>query len=263
MLQWCNVSPPGGLHGTTGLYRVVVEVTGLPAATSDYTSSSLDGWGQHSYSLKLCDTLSPPTAINCGSGQGSNGAGQYNTAPLAIFGWNNMDVTYQETLVTKPPNKNFPQTACVNSKAFPYACLDLGCIPSDYVGRDLTLRVFNLGDSPDNGNVYVSVVPPAGSTAFVDPLPSYMPSSPNIDGNYAARARSQTIPPFRLYTGLWINFQLHIPANYSVDCKSTGTGTGWWQLMFASDQGVQPLDKIGIEFNLTGSPIHLVPPEFT
>jgi Putative Flp pilus-assembly TadE/G-like len=258
MLQWCKISlPTTGLVGGQ-LYRLVIEATGLPAATSDYTSSSLDGWGQHSYSLKLCDDPSATTPYSCGNGAGATGQGQYNTAPLAIFGWNNADVVYQDQLGTRTPNPNAPQSACVNDNSVPYACLDLGCIPTVFVGRDLTLRIFNLGSSPDTGQVYLAVVPPAGASAFVDPLPSYFPQS-NIDGNNAVQARDPT-NTFRLFRGRWIDFQLHIPANYSVDCKTTGSGTGWWQLMFASNS-VQPRDKVGIEFILKGSPLHLVQPQ--
>jgi hypothetical protein len=269
ILQWCKISPSGGL--TEGLYRLVIEATGLDAATSDYTSSALDGWGQHAYSLKLCDNAAATDPYSCGSGSNATGAGQYNTAPLAIFGWNNSDVVYQDLLATRSPNKNFPQSACVDDNSNPYACLDLACIPSVYAGRDVTARIFNLGSSPDNGEVYIAVVPPAGSTATVSPLPAYIPLVPGgIDGNsQTVRARDPTgSPPFRVFTGLWIDFKLHLPSNYSVDCRSTGTGTGWWQLMFASDNVVPPQvlvtpnDKVGIEFILTGSPVHLVPPTF-
>jgi Flp pilus assembly protein TadG len=260
ILQWCKISPPTtGLSGGTGgaLYRLVIEATGLDAATSDYTSSSLDGWGQHSYSLKLCDDPAATSPYSCGNGSNASGAGQYNTAPLAVFGWNNSDVVYQDQLATRTPNKNFPQSACVNDNSVPYACLDLACIPSVYAGRDVTARIFNLGDSPELGEAYVAVVPPAGSTASVAPLPAYIPTVP-IDGNTAVKARDST-NTYRLYLGRWIDFHLHMPSNYSVDCRSTGSGTGWWQLMFASST-VQPNDKVGIQFILTGSPLHLVPP---
>ncbi|HEX9412650.1 MAG TPA: Tad domain-containing protein [Ktedonobacterales bacterium] len=265
MLQWCKISPPGGLNPGTGggLFRLVIEATGLTAATSDYTSSSLDGWGQHAYSLKLCADPAATTPYSCGNGSNATGAGQYNTAPLALFGWNNADVVYQDLLSTRTPNKNYPQSACVNTNTTPYACLDLGCISSVYAGRDVTARIYNLGSSSGTGDVYVAVVPPAGSTATVAPMPAYIPTFPGgIDGNSpAAQARDST-NTYRLYTGRWLNFQLHMPSDYKVNCTTTGNGTGWWQVMFASVAGVQPNDKVGIQLILTGSPLHLVPPLF-
>jgi Flp pilus assembly protein TadG len=265
MLQWCKISPPGGLNpgtgGGGGLFRLVIEATGLAAATTDYTSSSLDGWGQHAYSLKLCADPAATTPYSCGNGSNATGAGQYNTAPLALFGWNNADVVYQDLLSTRTPNKNYPQSACVSTNTTQYACLDLGCISSVYAGRDVTARIFNLGSSPGTGDVYVAVAPPAGSTATVAPLPAYIPTT-TIDGNANAVQARDSTNTYRLYTGRWLSFQLHMPSDYKVNCTTTGNGTGWWQLMFASVAGVQPNDKVGIQLILTGSPVHLVPPLF-
>ena len=125
----------------------------------------------------------------------------------------------------------------------------------------MTLRIFNLGSSPGTGDVFVAAVPPAGSTATVAPLPAYIPTT-TIDGNSPAVQARDSTNTYRLFTGRWVDFQLHLPSNYSVDCRTTGSGTGWWQLMFASVAGVQPNDKVGIEFILVGSPVHLVSPLF-
>src|SRR5260221_6252252 len=109
MIQGCKMSPSAGIVKSTppsagGLFRLVIEATGLAAATLAYTSSSLDGWGQHAYSLKLCADPAATTPYSCGSGSNATRAGQYNTAPLAVFGWNNADVVYPEQLSTRTPN---------------------------------------------------------------------------------------------------------------------------------------------------------------
>src|SRR5260370_10950542 len=95
ILQWCKISLGGLGNGNAGgLYRLVVEATGLDAATSDYTSSSLDRWGQHSYSLKICDDPAATTPINCGNGSWASGNGEIKTAPLGSFGWRIMCLNF-------------------------------------------------------------------------------------------------------------------------------------------------------------------------
>src|SRR5260370_42639980 len=107
----------------------------------------------------------------------------------------------------------------------------------------------------------VVAVPQAVRTATDSHVPAYIPTT-TIDGNSPAVQARDSPNRYRLFTGLWVDFQLHLPSNYSVDCRTTGSGTGWWQLMFASVAGVTPNDKVGIQFILTGSPLHLVPPLF-
>jgi hypothetical protein len=92
-------------------------------------------------------------------------------------------------------------------------------------------------------------------------MPAYIPTA-SIDGNGISVASRGASGTYTVFNGRWLSFQLHMPANYSVDCTISGTGSGWWQVMYASGQGVQPDDKIGVQFNLVGSPVHLVPPIF-
>jgi hypothetical protein len=121
-----------------------------------------------------------------------------------------------------------------------------------------------VGDGSGTGQLYVAVVPPPGSTASVLPMPAYIPTAPppQIDGNAVSVHTRGASGTYTLFNGRWLSFLLHMPADYRVDCTISGTGSGWWQLMYASDQGVRPDDKVGVEFNLVGSPVHLVPPIF-
>ncbi|MGH2516624.1 MAG: TadE/TadG family type IV pilus assembly protein, partial [Ktedonobacterales bacterium] len=256
--SWC----PFNATLTTGAYRLVVEATGLTAdATNasdprgyDYNSGPLDGWGSHSYGVKLCTGV-PASAVNCPNG--AKGAGQYNNTNLTIFGWNNIDVVFEQTLGNANPNQNYPQTSCVSSTAYRYACLDLGCIPSAYAGRTVTVGLFDPGDAP-SGDMYLAVVPPSGSKVSVQ-YPSFA-STAKIDGDTAVQVRYNN--GYRAFNGLWLSVNLQLSSSYQGDCETTG-GTsgksGWFQLAYMSNNG-SPHDKLTISFSLVGSPDHLVPP---
>ena len=255
---WCNT----GYSLTPGLYRLVVEATGLPAHTNSYNSTLQDGYGQHAYALKLCNGA-PLTAVNCDNGVG--GAGQYTNANLTIYGWNNEDITVQQTLGNAAPNANIPQNSCVTDANYKYACVDLGCIPSVYAGRTLTAQLFDPGDG--GGDIYLGIVPPQAGTADVTVTPGNyagieIDSGAIYDGDTVVHAHysSNGVTPFN---GLWLNFTLHLKSTYSGSCPSSGisggTYSGWFQLVYMSNNG-NPGDKLAIQFNLVGSPVHLVPP---
>ena len=274
VLRWCklsvSVNGTGGL--APGLYRLVIEATGLTANGDNYTSTSTDGWGSHSFALKLCDTATPANPVGCGNDGGAVGGGQYKTVPnLAIFPWNNMDVIFQASLSFAAANQSSPATSCVQGNTDGYACVDLACIPSDYAGRSITVQLFDVGDgSPTRGgnaNLYVSVVPPAGSLpAGVTITPNYSPMPPGIttvDG-VAAAVGSQFMSsyaggngPYRPFNGLWLTATIQLPATYTGTCVGN---SGWFQMAYISDNGIQPHDKVGVSFTLVGSPVHLVPP---
>lgn len=274
VLRWCklnvNVNATGGL--APGLYRLVIEATGLTATGDNYTSTITDGWGSHSFALKLCDTAVPVNPVGCGNDNGGLGAGQYKTVPnLAIFPWNNMDVIFQASLSQATANQNYPQSSCVQNDTDKYACVDLACIPTDYAGRSITVQLFDIGDgyplSSGNANLYVSVVPPAGSLpAGVTITPNYSPTPPGIttvDGDPAAIGSQFTSAyaggnsPYRPFNGLWLTATIQLPSSYTGTCVGN---SGWFQLAYITDNGIQPHDKAGVSFTLVGSPVHLVPP---
>jgi hypothetical protein len=60
--------------------------------------------------------------------------------------------------------------------------------------------------------------------------------------------------------GLWVNSTLHIPSTCTGNCASGPDRTGWWQLIYASTNGGQLTDWVGVSLSLVISPIHLVPP---
>ena len=262
--QWCllanNLAP--------GTYRLEVEATGItdnaPNSSGgyDYQSTPQDGWGHHSYGLKVCDQPSPTitSPVGCGNGTGAYGAGQYNTSDVSVYGWNDMDVVFQASLSTRTPNKNYPSTSCVTSANNPYACMDLGCIPSQYAGRTLTLGLFDPGDGLGSGNDYIGVSPPAAGGTIT--YPSNITTT-TIDGVTAVVAAQGSYRPFN---GLWLKVTLTLPATYNGDCTNNPNKTsGWWQLMYATDKDssgnptFQPTDQLAVSFALTGSPVHLVP----
>lgn len=270
VLRWCELSPTTGL--APGLYRLVIEATGLTTSGTNYSSTAIDGWGSHSFALKMCDTPNPVSAVNCGNDNGGLGAGQYKTVPnLAIFPWNNMDVIFQAALSSASANQNYPQSSCVQSNTLQYACVDLACIPTDYAGRSITIGLFDVGDGyatgSGNANLYVSVVPPAGSLpAGVTINLTYSPAPPGIttvDGDSSA-VGSQFLStyasgnsPYRPFNGLWLTATIQLPSNYTGTCVGN---SGWFQMAYISDNGIQPHDKVGVSFTLVGSPVHLVPP---
>ena len=270
VLRWCrlslNVNGTGGL--APGLYRLVIEATGLTATGQNYTSTSTDGWGSHSYAVKLCDTPNPSDPVNCGNDGNGLGAGQYKTVPnLAIFPWNNMDVVFQAALSSRQPNQNYPQTSCVQKSSIQYSCMDLACVPGDYAGRTITVSLFDVGDGYQKsygatGSIYISVTPPAGSVPNGTTIPITYAPTPSMstqDGDTAAVGSSftSTYAPYRPLNGLWITATIQLPSDYTGTCVGN---SGWFQLAYmVSSSGLQPNDKVGVGFSLVGSPVHLVP----
>lgn len=251
-LNWCKLALPTTLG--PGIYRLVVEATGLPAnASPDYNSTINDGYGQHAYSLKICDSNAITTPISCSNGGAgnSNGAGQFNAPGVGIYGWNNVDVTFQATLSTSTPNKNYPYTACVNSANTPYACMDVVCLTPEYAGRSLSLQIYDPGDGYGNGRLYMGIVPPDPTTATVT-YPSYV-STTTVDGDKVALLKNGSYRPLN---GLWLNVVITLSPKYNGNCGPSGTG--WFQMVYASDTGTNPSDKIAIKSTLIGSPQHLV-----
>ena len=113
------------------------------------------------------------------------------------------------------------------------------------------------------GNIYISVVPPAGSVPRGTTIPiNYAPTPPGIstqDGDAAAVGSSFTssYAPYRPFNGLWLTATIQLPSNYTGSCVGN---SGWFQLAYmVSNNNLQPNDKVGVAFNLVGSPVHLTP----
>ncbi|MGO8949162.1 MAG: TadE/TadG family type IV pilus assembly protein [Ktedonobacterales bacterium] len=243
--QWCTL--PIGTNLSAGTYRLVIEATGLTSSASAYSSDTTSGYGEHVYALKVCKTgLTSP--ISC-SDLGSPG--------LQIAAWNDMDVYFSSQLSTQGPTSGNPSTTCVTqtSGLVPYTCLDLACIPTAYAGRTLSLQIFDPGDG--SGDIYVGVAEAGvGSGSVTYP---WLPGSDIVmkDGDSVVQAHFSS-PSYNALNGLWLIAQVTLPSTYTGDCQANGTG--WWQMIYATDNGGSPSDTVGVEVSLAGSPIHLVPP---
>src|SRR5260221_3138412 len=121
--MWCTLAT----NLPQGVYRLVVEATGLVSATPNYSSSTVDGWGAHSYALKVCTSTSSTitTPISCNNGAAANPPG------VNIFAWDNIEINFTANLGIDQPSQANPATSCVTpngTPGTPYTCLDLGCI---------------------------------------------------------------------------------------------------------------------------------------
>ena len=272
---WCQMVNQGGYNPSTktynngspviltpGTYRLVIEGTGLTNAwdtTPAYGANLNYGWGSHSYALKLC-VGSVTTAVNCSTG-GGNGAGQFKIPDLAVYAWNNMDVIFQSQLTSQSVNFNYPQTSCIRSNTGSnYACMDLGCISSEYAGRSITISLFDVGDG--TAPLYVGISPPPGISLPLSNItyPYFQGQTVTKDGIPAIPVNTGGGTPLN---GLWINVTVQLPSNYVGDCATSTGGlsgkSGWWQLAYMSDTGGLPHDKLAVKFTLVGSPEHIVP----
>jgi Flp pilus assembly protein TadG len=286
------VSLPDGSSSPSGFvsYRVVVEAVGLGstaltgikntgAATNpadprgyDYNVTTTSGYGQHNYALKACLASSTSAYGSGGCGIGAKGAGKFNQPYVTFYGINNMNEAFSQSLGTLTPNKNYPQASCVTSAATPYACSDLACIPTEFAGRTVSLRVYDPGDAPGAGvDMYLAIVPPDPTTATVDYKAGYGGATAPIqtatfDGVLAVRTRyGSSYDGYRPFNGLWYNVAITFAPNYIGDCAlSTDlrNAPGWWQLAWispnATSAGNPSLDSTTISLTTIGSPQHLV-----
>jgi Flp pilus assembly protein TadG len=250
--QWCSLA----LNLSSGFYRLVVEATGLASNVAEYHSGKTDGWGKHSYAVKVCPTsaIANPIGNNCPSGATST------TPGVALFGWNNMEATFSTALVPLTPSSTDPTTSCAQTNASAYACLDLGCIQTAYAGRQLDIRLFDLGDG--SGNLFAGITPPPGSAATVS-YPGFLTTS-TIDGAQVVQTHFTSPNAFNPLNGRWLDVSVTLPPSYTGNCLTSASGTGWWQLIYATDAtNGQPGDWLNVSFSLVGSPVHLVTPALT
>jgi hypothetical protein len=243
--QWCalytDLAP--------GTYRLVIEATGLVSSTSAYTSTLMSGYGAHSYALKICPTTST-TPISCPSGASGGNPG------LELAAWNYMDFYFSSQLGTGPPNANDPSTTCMTqaTPATGYTCLDLACIPTSYAGRTLSVQFFDPGDG--GGDLYIGLAEAGAGSASVSYPGLAATYISTIDGDTVVHAHFSS-PQYTAFNGIWLTAAVTLPSSYTGNCQSGPTGTGWWQMIYASANGT-PGDQVGVKFSLTGSPIHLL-----
>jgi hypothetical protein len=266
---WCpfsDSSTGSPVDLTTGVYRLVIEATGLTAlaqnnGVTDYNSGPQDGYGQHGYAMKLCAALASTLTsgpVGCDNGTGK-GAGGFNVPPLNITGWNDSTFNLIEPLTQQTANLNYPNSACVSSNQYAYSCYDLACIPTVYAGRTINVRLFNPG-TVTTGDLYIGIVTPPNAQATVT-YPSYVTTT--LDGDVVVQSFDTGHNNYRPYHGLWLNIGLQLSPNYVGDCRSTGIQSGksgWWQLVAISPTNAVPNSILTNKFTLVGSPVHLVTP---
>jgi hypothetical protein len=243
--QWCALYPALA----PGTYRLVIEATGLLSTTSAYTSTLTSGYGAHSYALKLCPSAST-TPISCSDGATGGNPG------LGLSAWNNMDFYFSSGLTSGPPNAADPSTTCTTqtSPTTGYTCLDLACIPTSYAGRTLTVQFFDPGDG--SGDLYIGLSEAgvgSGSVSYPGLAASYIST---IDGDTVVHAHFSS-PSYTAFNGIWLTAAVTLPPSYTGNCQAGPSGTGWWQMVYASANGT-PGDQVGVSFSLTGSPVHLL-----
>ena len=243
--QWCalytDLAP--------GTYRLVIEATGLLSTTSAYTSTLTSGYGAHSYALKLCPSTST-TPISCPDEASGGNPG------LELSAWNNMDFYFSSQLSNGPPNPSDPSTTCTTqaSPTTGYTCLDLACIPTAYAGRTLSVQFFDPGDG--SGDIYIGLAEAgvgSGSVSYPGLAATYIST---IDGDTVVHAHFSS-PSYTAFNGIWLTAAVTLPPSYTGNCQTGPSGTGWWQMIYASANGT-PGDQVGVSFSLTGSPVHLL-----
>ena len=177
-------------------------------------TNPLQGWGSKQYALKVCGpgSYTPSTLYGCVTG-----------ANTTVAAWNNMTVFYAA-----------PQAA---------ADFDLSYLPPTYAGRTISVDLFDPGDS--SGNVYMEIIPPAGSGVTVTYPAGIRTGTDPGNGltGILASSGGDTI-----YNSLWIKTPVSLPSTYP---------GGWWQIHYNVSNGT-PADTVTIAFDVVGSPVHLV-----
>jgi len=206
--------------------------------------------------VKICPTsaITNPIGSNCPSGATGT------TPGVALFGWNNMEATFETTLVPLTPSSTDPTTSCAQTNTSAYACLDLGCIQTAYAGRQVDIRLYDLGDG--SGNLFAGIAAPPGSGATVS-YPGFLTTSA-IDGVQVVQTHFTSPNAFNPLNGRWLDVTATLPPSYTGNCLTSASGTGWWQMIYATDAtNGQPGDWLNVSFSLVGSPVHLVTPALT
>lgn len=203
------------------------------------------GWGMHSYGIKLCDasTTDPSQVQTCTLSSNS-----------FIQPWENMDIYL--TFQANNGNNVIP----------------LADIPADYAGHEVSVSVFDPGDSWGNPtSMQFAIVPPTvDDNGNANPTYSDPSFSTNITGQSPSRVISQKCPAAipsqycppngsawwvnasvsddAVFNGVWTTITFSLPPGYN--------GGEWWLTALSSGSA---FDQLAVEFQGNGaSPVHLV-----
>ncbi len=158
--------------------------------------------------------------------------------------------------------------------------MPLVSIPPEYAGRTFSLYIYDPGDVTCNGsgcsNV-LSITQPTNSgtaqataqtTDGVYSGQSGEGSAANpatwtqqvTAGNASIQTQDQSVNPPNIYNGLWIRFDISVPADYASgatpDVNSANPATWFWYLSYTTSQAAG--DTITANLGFTGAPVHLV-----
>jgi hypothetical protein len=165
--------------------------------------------------------------------------------------------------------------------------MPLVSIPPEYSGRTFSLYLYDPGDvgctKPSPCSNVITVMRPNGLTGGV---PNAEVPATNSDGVFSGTsseqaggfnlvtaannpspptvggaAQLQTQDPSKgspnIYNGLWVRFDIQIPANYeTADVSATDPNTWFWDLNYST--AASATDTITANLGFTGAPVHLL-----
>lgn len=158
--------------------------------------------------------------------------------------------------------------------------MPLVSIPPEYAGRTFSLYIYDPGDVTCNVNGcsnVLSLTQPTNSgtaqataqtTDGVYSGQSGEGSAANpatwtqqvTAGNASIQTQNQSASPPNIYNGLWIRFDISVPADYASggtpDVDSANPATWFWYLSYTTSQPAG--DTITANLGFTGAPVHLV-----
>lgn len=172
------------------------------------TVDANSGYGQHAYAVKVCHNAA--SAPNC------------QTGGAALAAWNTATVILRGTTTQTYP---------------------LATIPAMYAGRQLTLALFNPGVGSGNGNVTLSIAPPAAGGTVT--YPSYV----RLASGTGTPAMQTSLNGDNLYHGKWVRVTITLPPDYA---------GGQWQLAWTSSSAA-PSNVVTVALTLVGNPVTLLP----
>jgi hypothetical protein len=158
--------------------------------------------------------------------------------------------------------------------------MPLVSIPPEYAGHDFSLYIYDPGDVTCNAsgcsNV-LSVTQPtnngtaqqaatttdgvfsgqSGEGSSAQPATWTQQVAP---GNASIQTQDQTKNPANIYNGLWIRFDISVPADYASgatpDVNPADSSTWFWNLNYTTSQAAG--DTISVNLGFAGAPVHLV-----
>jgi hypothetical protein len=123
----------------------------------------------------------------------------------------------------------------------------LARVPSGAAGQILNIKLFDVGDSKNAGNIKV-VAPPKSGVTFTNCAAS---------GAYTGNLSTCELTGVdSKYNGKWETIAVTIPAGYQ--CNDLDTTDCWVRLQYTYGSGNQPSDTTSWEASIDGDPVRLI-----